>query len=225
MSLYLWGGVGWVSCWWGSSSWVEDWSCWGCCWGWGLGSLQSFFARPSPLSLLFNLSEVSIGVSEVLSLGLCLGNVAARWIFGVPVDVTANEVKGVRAERVLWVTGKGGGGFLDLVGVLSLGAGAFGSSSPFFLLLQVTCVHSPHLSPSGVALVVSVVLVVSLVLVVSVVLVIFVELLVLVVSDSLSHYTKSAAFWNQTLVRLCNFHLAFSLFSQHPCGRIDMTTA
>ena len=57
-----------------------------------------------------------------------------RCVFGVAIDV--NEVEGVSAEGVLWVTGEGGAGFFDLVAILSLGASAFGGSSPFFLLSE-----------------------------------------------------------------------------------------
>ena len=190
------GWVGWVSGWRGTCSWVGDWSCWGCCWGWNLDvNLQSFLAWPSPLSLLlFRLREGSIGVlllSEVwLSLDLGLGDVAflgvaAGLVFGITVD----EVEGFSAEGVLWVTGEGVGGFLVLDGgVLSLGVGAFGGSPPFFLLLRVTRVHSSLVSPSGVALVVSMVLVVLMELVV-------------VVSASLGRCTVSVAFWEQTFVR------------------------
>ena len=117
---------------------------------------------------------MSIGVSEVLSLGLCLGDVAAGCVFSVAVDLAADEVDGVSAEGVLWVTGEGGFEFFDLVGILSLGSGAFCGSSPFFLLHRVTCIYSLLVSQSGVALMVSVVLVMSLVLVVSVVLVLLV---------------------------------------------------
>ena len=115
-----------------------------------------FFAWPSPLSLLLlRLSEVSISVSEVLlSLGLSLGDVAAGCVFGVAVD----EVDRISAQGVLWVTRKRSGGFFYLIGVLSLGAGAFcGTFFPFFP-------PSPRdrlVSPSGVALVVSVVLLAS----------------------------------------------------------------
>ena len=84
---------------------------------------------------------------------------------------------------------------MALVGVFSLGAGAFGSSSPFFFfLLRVTCVHSLLFS-SGVALVASVVLVVvslEVSLVVSVVLVILMELLVLLISAFQGRCTKLA---------------------------------
>ena len=104
-----------------------------------------------------------IGVSGVLfSLSLGQGDVVVGYVFGVALDVAADEVDGISAERVLWVTGEGGGEFLD-----SLGAGAFCRSSPFFLLFRVTRVHSLLVSSSGVALVVSMILVVSVVLAVS----------------------------------------------------------
>ena len=120
----------------------------------------------------------SIGVSCVVELSLDLGDVAdvVSWPTGCVEGVSC--VDGI--EGILWVTEEGNDGVLALVGVLSIGTGAFGGSFPlFFLLLRVTCVHSLLFS-SGLAFVASVVLeVVYLVvsLVVSVVPVVLVELL------------------------------------------------
>ena len=84
-------------------------------------------------------------------------------------DVTflgaAAAVEGVSVEGVFWITGEEVGGFLFLengevvslrTGVLGFAA-AFGESSPFFLLLRVTCLHFLSVlvfSASGVALMV-----------------------------------------------------------------------
>ena len=88
--------------------------------------------------------------------------VVASWVAGCDDAEGVSCVEGVTVEGFLWVTVEGCGGVLVLVGVLSLGAGVFGGSSPFFfLLLRVIGVHS-LLVYSGVTLMASVVLIVSL---------------------------------------------------------------
>ena len=171
----------------GTCSWVRDWSCWGYCWDWDLGVLQSFF--PGVLHCLFFFSgwaRCLWGFGGLIVLGSWYGRCCcwmSLWCCCWCCCWWSWRVLCWRGPLGNW---RKWWWFFDLVGVLSLGARTLGGSSPFSFLLWVTCVPLLLVSPSKVALVVSVVLVVSVILV---------ELVVLVVLASLGCCNKSSAFW------------------------------